>query len=102
MRVWLSCFLVLFAIAELFQWLKHLALPLPIHILGGAFLAIVSNYNKHTGFFFQDSFAEPPSELGGYSPNLDNLNQSQSNPVPEQPPRAISFTIKRSGEQNSS
>jgi len=28
---------VLFAIAELYQWAKHLTLPLPIYILGGAF-----------------------------------------------------------------
>lgn len=51
MRIWLSCFLVLFAIAELYQWAQHLTLPLPIYILGGAFLAIASNANKRLGFF---------------------------------------------------
>lgn len=51
MRVWLSCFLVLFALAELYQWAQHLTLPLPIYILGGAFLAIASNANKRLGFF---------------------------------------------------
>lgn len=51
MRIWLSCFLVIFAIAELYQWAQHLTLPLPIYILGGAFLAIASNANKRLGFF---------------------------------------------------
>lgn len=47
MRVWLASFLLLFAIAEVYQWAKHFTLPLPIFILGGAFLAIVSNYDKY-------------------------------------------------------
>ena len=46
MRIWLACFFVLFALAELFDWVKELSLPLPIYILGGAFLAIASNYNR--------------------------------------------------------
>lgn len=46
MRVWLACFFVLFAVAELFDWVKELSLPLPIYILGGAFLAVASNYNR--------------------------------------------------------
>ena len=47
MRVWLASFLLLFAIAEVYQWAKHFTLPLPIFILGGTFLAIVSNYDKY-------------------------------------------------------
>jgi hypothetical protein len=47
MRVWLTCFMVLFTLAELYQWLKHFQLPLPIFLLGGAFLAIISNYEKY-------------------------------------------------------
>lgn len=46
MRIWLACFIVLFALAELFDWVKDFSLPLPIYILGGAFLAIASNYHK--------------------------------------------------------
>lgn len=46
MRVWLGSFLVMFALSQFFQWLKHFTLPLPIFILGGAFLAIASNYDK--------------------------------------------------------
>ena len=49
MRIWLACFFVLFALAQLFDWLQNLTLPLPIYILGGSFLAIASNYNKRWG-----------------------------------------------------
>ncbi len=45
MRVWIAIFFVLFAFGEFYQWIKHFTLPLPIYILGGAFLAIASNYH---------------------------------------------------------
>ena len=45
-RVWLTSFILLFGAAELFQWAKELTLPMPIFVLGGAFLAIASNYDK--------------------------------------------------------
>jgi len=47
MKVWLASFILLFAIAEVYQWAKYFTLPLPIFILGGAFLAIISNYDKY-------------------------------------------------------
>lgn len=69
MRIWLACFFVLFALAELFDWVKQITLPLPIYILGGAFLAIASNYNKRWGFFLGNSSAQSPSVIdSGYSP----------------------------------
>lgn len=98
MRIWLVCFGMLFAIAELYQWAKHLSLPLPIYILGGAFLAIASN-SKQLGLFLQSS-AEPSIMDSSNSPTWDNLSASHSNAV--QRPKSISFTINRSGEQNGS
>ena len=56
MRILIACFFVLFALAELFDWLQQLSLPMPIYILGGAFLAIASNYNKRFGSFFGNDF----------------------------------------------
>ncbi len=49
MRVWLVCFFLLFAIAEFFKWAQGFSVPLPIYILGGAFLAVASNYDKIFG-----------------------------------------------------
>lgn len=95
MRIWLTCFGMLFAIAELYQWAKDLSLPLPIYILGGAFLAIASNYNKRSGLFQNTSF-EPPSAINSAnSATWGNLGSSQQTPKP------ISFTINRPTEQNS-
>ena len=51
MKVWLSCFFVLFAIAECYQWAQHITIPLPFYILGGAVLAVASNADKRLGCF---------------------------------------------------
>jgi hypothetical protein len=101
MRIWLVCFGVLFAIAELYQWAKHLNLPLPIYILGGAFLVIASN-SKQLGLFLQTS-AEPGSVMDdSNSPTWDNLSPSHSNAASQRSPKPISFTINRLGKQNGS
>lgn len=80
MRVWLACFLVLFALAELFDWLQDFSLPLPIYILGGAFLAVASNYEKIIGSYFIDATIDTSPEPS----LLDSSTQS---------PKSISFTI---------
>ena len=46
MKSWLVIVAILFVIAEAILWVKNFILPLPIYILGGAFLAIASNYDK--------------------------------------------------------
>lgn len=43
MKAWIACFVILFGLAELFLWITDFILPLPIYLLGGAFLAIASN-----------------------------------------------------------
>lgn len=83
MRIWLACFFVLFALAELFDWMQQLTLPMPIYILGGAFLAIASNYNKRFGSFFGNSLAESASFI--------NSNYSAT--------KSISYTGDRTEEQ---
>ena len=46
MKSWLIIVAILFVIAEAILWVKNFILPLPVYILGGAFLAIASNYDK--------------------------------------------------------
>ena len=46
MKVWLVSVAILFVLAEIYISIKDFILPLPIYILGGAFLAIASNYDK--------------------------------------------------------
>lgn len=45
-KAWLVSVGILFVLAEFSIWLKQFMLPLPIYVLGGAFLAIASNYEK--------------------------------------------------------
>ena len=95
MRIWLACFGVLFAIAELYQWVKHLTLPLPIYILGGVFLVIASNYNKRANLRWWESTADS-------EPIIDASSHSSGSwgKVTPQSPESISFTIRRSAEPN--
>ncbi|MDZ8187971.1 MAG: hypothetical protein RMX96_24360 [Nostoc sp. ChiSLP02] len=72
MRVWLACFFVLFALAEFFDWLQKFNLPLPIYILGGAFLAVASNYDQIVGSYFND----PTIEASLDRPQLDSTTPS--------------------------
>ena len=54
-QAWLFGVAILFVLAELGIWLKQFILPLPIYILGGAFLAIASNYEKGIIALFRQS-----------------------------------------------
>lgn len=99
MRVWITSCLVVFGMMELYQWIKHLTLPLPIFILGGALLAIASNYDKLGSCTIQESTSQTPSLLNaGNSLNWNSLSKSQTKPVPQARP-SISFVINRSREQ---
>lgn len=45
-RAWLFGVGILFVLAEFSIWLKQFILPLPTYVLGGALLAIASNYER--------------------------------------------------------
>lgn len=92
MQVWLASFLVLFALSELFQWMKHLSLPLPVFILGGAFLAIASNYDRRASF--------PFNLLNDFSPTLDPSVSEAVEPESPQKRQPISFTIRKTEKEN--
>ena len=66
LKAWLVSVGILFVLAEFSIWLKQFMLPLPIYVLGGAFLAIASNYEKGIMTMFRQ-----PEELG-----TDVLNQT--------------------------
>ncbi|QOV23841.1 hypothetical protein [Anabaenopsis elenkinii] len=91
MRVWLACFLLLFAVAELFDWLKKFNLPLPIYILGGVFLAVASNYDKIIGSYFSDDSIEISSETS----KLNSCNQTLTTPVDSTEQTETIFKIKQ-------
>ena len=55
LKAWLVGVGILFVLAELGIWLKQFIVPLPIYILGGAFLAIASNYEQGIISMFRQS-----------------------------------------------
>ncbi|MBD2184189.1 hypothetical protein H6S82_24865 [Planktothrix sp. FACHB-1355] len=100
MRIWLASFILLFVLAQLFQWMKQLSLPLPVFIVGGLLLAIASNYDKRSGWPFahklpesQVTISQSPivmdaidlpkspsiSTLTGKQDSKDELAQNQTN-----------------------
>ncbi|MBW4421365.1 MAG: hypothetical protein KME13_19395 [Myxacorys californica WJT36-NPBG1] len=91
------CFILLFGLSQFFQWAQHLTLPLPIFVLGGAFLAIASNFNKRAGLPFSLlNELSKPSETSVSKPTSE-LNPSQTPPVSPivQSSQPVSFTIRQ-------
>jgi len=86
MRIWFICFVVLFAASQLFDWVQQFTLPLPIYILGGAFLAVASNYEKLFGSF-----------LGEYSG--ENYTQQHQLDAASQPEVSTSFKASQNVEE---
>ena len=102
MRMWITSVLVVFGMVELYQSMRDFTVPLPAFILGGALLAIASNYRKYAGWSFQkqptssdveQGQTRPPAELRN-APNWTTLNPSSAEPL-SKPARSISFTIPR-------
>ncbi|MCC0176785.1 hypothetical protein I4641_07310 [Waterburya agarophytonicola K14] len=63
LKAWLVGVGILFVLAEFGIWLKQFILPLPIYILGGAFLAIASNYEQGIIGMFRQQEATTPEVL---------------------------------------
>lgn len=91
MRIWIACFLVIFALTEILQWVKHFSLPLPLNIVFGALLAIASNFDKLFGVEFPATNSPPvvtinnsppsPQSTNTENPPLTQLKQSQSSSI---------------------
>lgn len=84
----LLCFLLFFALSQLFQWAQEITLPLPFFILGGALLAIASNFDRRAGFPF-NLINSPTAEAPPVEP--PTISQSSTSKFP----REISFTIRK-------
>ncbi|HEY9698529.1 MAG TPA: hypothetical protein V6D10_14795 [Trichocoleus sp.] len=110
MRIWAACVVLFFGVAEAYQWVQGLTLPLPLVAVTGLLLAIVSNLDRDTGVLpaansaatnsVTDATAiSPESAVPVMPPNL----RSESSPRPNSPqlpnlsPPAppISFTIDK-------
>jgi hypothetical protein len=92
MKVWITCFLVLFGVAELLQWIRAFSLPLPVFIVAGAFLAVISNYDKLTHLPFHPDYEDPPQQD---RPAADSRPATPVSPPKQPPTPTISFTIRK-------
>ncbi len=64
MRIWITTFGLLFILMQIYQWIQGFMLPLPIYVLGGAFLAIASNYEKGLGVLLKQTHQTPDAKIG--------------------------------------
>lgn len=104
MKVWIVSFVVLFGLAELYQWVKGFSLPLPIYILAGAALAIASNYEKTFGSLMGSQTATYEGELMNDTPPEITAQQEGKSPLPQSSSKSessISFTINRNEQEQS-
>ncbi|MCS6815463.1 MAG: hypothetical protein NZ772_18075 [Cyanobacteria bacterium] len=104
MRFWVISFILLLGSAEIYQWVSHMSLPLPIFILGGVFLAIASNADKHLPFHLsldpsdvthdRSPNSQPSANVASspVSPSLPSFQPTHPTPSPS---RSISFEIKK-------
>lgn len=87
----LICFVVFFIFSQIFEWASQITLPLPIFVLGGAFLAIASNFDRRAGFPFNLLNAVIPPQEPAIPTESPTLTQSSTAKFP----REVSFTIRK-------
>ncbi|MBW4472741.1 MAG: hypothetical protein KME45_20545 [Stenomitos rutilans HA7619-LM2] len=102
MKVWITCFVLLFGAAEVLQWVQQVSLPLPFFVLGGALLAIASNYDKLTNMPFHLDYEKPetlkeePTVARSLNVPQAPLQKTVRDSVSDRPnQRPISFTIRK-------
>lgn len=78
-KAWLIGVAILFVLTEFSIWLKQFMLPLPIYILGGAFLAIASNYEKGLLAMFRQQDSLNPDVLTQTATLINQANFSETN-----------------------
>jgi hypothetical protein len=61
-QVWIAIFFILLAVAQLYQSLKDIDLPLPIYLILGVVLAIASNSQQQFSFSQARTITQPTIE----------------------------------------
>ncbi|NEQ29709.1 MAG: hypothetical protein F6K04_01710 [Leptolyngbya sp. SIO4C5] len=111
-KLWLLCFVLIFALAEGYQWVMNLdglaELELPLAIAGGMLLAIASNRGRRRPVSAPDTKPAPPDSLAPTSPDaidfipacLDapstqTIATADSQTAQPSAPKSISFEIQK-------
>ncbi|GAB4236703.1 MAG: hypothetical protein Kow0049_22030 [Stanieria sp.] len=87
MKVWLISVALLFVVAEFLLWAKNFILPLPVYLLGGAFLAIASNYEKGIVALFRSQGEVPLNTLS----QTATLIETEPNQISETELTAVTY-----------
>jgi hypothetical protein len=74
-QFWIVFFFILLGVAELYQSVKDIVLPLPVYLGLGAVLAVASNYQQQISLNQNQrvtltEIVEPPSSLAEAKPQL--------------------------------
>lgn len=79
MKAWLIGVGILFVVAEFSIWLEQFILPFPLYVLGGAFLAIASNYEKGIMAMFRHQDKLDTDVLSQTATIINQANALESN-----------------------
>ena len=79
LKAWLVGVGILFVLTEFAIWLKQFILPLPLYILGGAFLAIASNYEQGIISMFRQSESSTPDVLAQTATLIEEAKMLEDN-----------------------
>lgn len=96
MRLWIVSFVLLFAIAQAYDWLQQISLPMSALGIAGFGLAFLSNYGKRLGLASWRPFTAPETAIAPPIPpaSAPHLSFDQTSPASPEP-SPISFVIRR-------
>ena len=60
-QFWIAIFFILLAVAELYQSIKDIDLPLPVYLGLGTILTVASNYQQQLSFGGNRHIIQPPT-----------------------------------------
>ena len=70
-QFWIAIFFILLAIAQLYQSLQEIDLPLPVYLVLGVVLAVASN--PQPKFLFSQDRQDPLQKLQELDPTISSL-----------------------------
>jgi hypothetical protein len=76
-QFWIAIFFMLLAVAELYQSIKDIDLPLPVYLGLGTVLAVASNYQQQFSFARDRQIGQQPTSTA------EPVLSSTQTPLPE-------------------
>jgi hypothetical protein len=84
-QFWIAIFFILLAIAELYQSIKNIDLPLPVYLGLGTILAVASNYQQQLSFdsplVVREASRSAQEQLSQRDRQITQLPTSTADPV---------------------